>query len=273
MVIERDLPVNDEGITITDLYLGNPHHAVDVPPGLWRVRLSVTGRDTSQVANTESSERHLIQMWPTTTARPRETLRGPDTYAQLYLNPPSGQISTPTDRAAFNAIRTLRALVRQTPPPEFAGSSTTVEVASIVDASVVEVFSVFNRLEFWLGMGGRPGHQAGQTFSVYVDMVGGVLRGSGEVISVDPNERMVYRWSWSGPNTVPAEPTTVDLSVSAEESRCAVLVRHTDVPTELAQPVRALWEYYLPRLGAHAHGRHPGPHPWRASASIRCVAA
>lgn len=258
MVAERDLIVGGRGIAINEIYEAAPGYVCDAAPGLHRVRVSVRGRGAQHGEGGESVEQHFLQIWPASSPTQPSTVHGPDRYGELYLHPPAGHAETATEVAAVDAVRQLRALADSEPPPTFTGEVTTVEVSATVDASVRDAAGVFTILHIWLGMGGRPGFGVGQQFSIYIDPVGG-LSASGEVTR-RADHGIDFTWSWTGRSMLPA--TMVELRVSADGDRAQVRVHHRDVPVELAASTAALWRYYLPRLDAHAHGQHPGLHPW-----------
>jgi hypothetical protein len=69
----------------------------------------------------EPVEQHYVQIRSASSPTEPAVLHGPDSYAQLYLNPPSSHAGTAAEPAA-------------------------VEVAATVDASVRDVFGVFKIL-------------------------------------------------------------------------------------------------------------------------------
>jgi hypothetical protein len=86
MVGERDLHCEDSVVRIKDLFSDAQPHVITVTPGIYRLRLHVSGRSAAASVRivTEPIERHFIQMWPVAESSDPVLLVGPDDWAKAY---------------------------------------------------------------------------------------------------------------------------------------------------------------------------------------------
>jgi hypothetical protein len=86
MVAERDLWCTEGGLRVHDLYSDAPGYHLDISPGPYRVRVHVAQRSVAAaIGDTrDPTERHFLQVWPTSDDAEPQLLTGPDSYATAY---------------------------------------------------------------------------------------------------------------------------------------------------------------------------------------------
>ena len=86
MVGERDLQCEDDVVRIRDLFSDAAPQIITVSPGIYRLRVHVSGRSAAApfgIVN-EPIERHFIQMWTAQESSDPVVLVGPDDWANAY---------------------------------------------------------------------------------------------------------------------------------------------------------------------------------------------
>lgn len=138
-----------------------------------------------------------------------------------------------------------------------------LELEIRVAASRSTVFSLLDNAEGmarWFGstvdLEPEPGGE------VRVDINGRDIA-KGQVVEVDPPERIVFTFGWEGEgHPVPAGSTQVEIALTEDGDETIVKLRHTGLTVEQAAQHKEGWEHYMPRLLAVAEGRDPGKDPW-----------
>jgi uncharacterized protein YndB with AHSA1/START domain len=91
-------------------------------------------------------------------------------------------------------------------------------------------------------------------------MVNGQIA-EGTFLELVPTRRVRFTWGWQDSPTVPPGSSTVSIDLQEDANGTIVTLTHDGLPIE-ERPVHTTgWRHYLPRLGAAAEGRDPGPDP------------
>ena len=92
-----------------------------------------------------------------------------------------------------------------------------------------------------------------------------ILPGStaiGEVVELDPPNRLVISWGWEGNEAIPPGSTTVEFTLEATGDYTLLRLAHRGLPGPEAVALHNQgWTHYLGRLTVLAAGGDPGPDP------------
>ena len=136
-----------------------------------------------------------------------------------------------------------------------------VEVEVRIAASPETVFDFFtepDRMIQWMGRKAELDPRPGGSF--YCDINAEAVA-CGEYVAVEPPNRVVFTWGWSGEDSV-VKPggSTVEVLLSADGDGTQVRLIHSDLPTaESAEKHGYGWRHYLDRLAVAGTGGDPGP--------------
>lgn len=135
-----------------------------------------------------------------------------------------------------------------------------VELEIRLEASPDEVFAHFvepERYVRWQGVRAELDPRPGGVFRVWMDER---TVASGEYVTVEPPERVVFTWGWEGNAEVPPGSTTVELRLSSDGDGTVLSLRHTGLPDESAAMLHQEgWTSFLERLRMAARGEDAGP--------------
>jgi uncharacterized protein YndB with AHSA1/START domain len=135
-----------------------------------------------------------------------------------------------------------------------------VELEIRLEASPHEVFAHFvepERYVRWQGVRAELDPRPGGVFRVWMDER---TIASGEYVTVEPPERVVFTWGWEGNDEVPPGSTTVELLLAPDGDHTVLSLRHTGLPDASATMLHEEgWTSYLERLLVAARGEDPGP--------------
>lgn len=131
-----------------------------------------------------------------------------------------------------------------------------------VAAKPETVFSFLNNADAmsrWIGdkveLDARPGGE------FRIDMNGRDIA-RGEVVSIEPNTRVVMTWGWEGEgHPIPPGASTVEITLAADGDATIVRLRHTGLLQDAVKDHTDGWNLFMPRLAAVAEGRDAGPNP------------
>jgi len=137
-----------------------------------------------------------------------------------------------------------------------------IELEVRIGARPETVFSFLNdaaRMARWIGdtveLEPRPGGL------LRIDMNGRDIA-RGEVVAIEPNERLVVSWGWEAEdNPIRPGSSTVEITLVPDGEGTIVRLRHTGLPQDAVADHRDGWNLFLPRLAAVAEGRDAGPNP------------
>jgi len=83
---------------------------------------------------------------------------------------------------------------------------------------------------------------------------------TGEYVTVEAPERVVFTWGWEGSDEIPPGSTTVELTLRADGDHTLLTLRHAGLPDERAAIMhREGWASFGDRLRLVVAGEDPGP--------------
>jgi uncharacterized protein YndB with AHSA1/START domain len=113
------------------------------------------------------------------------------------------------------------------------------------------------RLCEWWGAGAELDPVPGGAYVVEMGG-GGVMRG--EYVELVPHERIVFSFGWDpadgGPD-VPPGSSLVEVTLTADGDATVLALRHTGLPTSLADEHRGGWGHFLPLLATAVPRQQP----------------
>jgi uncharacterized protein YndB with AHSA1/START domain len=137
-----------------------------------------------------------------------------------------------------------------------------VELEARLEATPHEVFAHFvdpERYVRWQGVRAELDPRPGGVFRVWIDER---TAASGEYVTVEPPDRVVFTWGWDGSAEVPPGSKTVELRLSPDGDETVVSLRHTGLPDASAAMLHEEdWRSFLERLRVAARGEDAGPMP------------
>lgn len=145
-----------------------------------------------------------------------------------------------------------------------------VELTMHIDARPEIVFGFLTdarQLLRWQGLEAEVEPRPGGLYRVRINALGHTIRG--RFLEVTPFSRVVYTWGWEvGDRAIPAESTTVDITLEPTGRGTALHLRHRGIPLtdDLMETHDAGWNHYIARLAAVAGGADPGPDAWASGA-------
>ncbi len=95
------------------------------------------------------------------------------------------------------------------------------------------------------------------TVSAYVDLrAGGDFRWTvtpghhvaGTIREVEPGRRVVFGWGWEDDETLPADASTVTITIEPSAEGSLVTLEHADLPEALLAGHAEGWDHFLERL-------------------------
>lgn len=90
---------------------------------------------------------------------------------------------------------------------------------------------------------------------------------SGEVLELEPPNRLVMTWGWEGNEAIPPGSTKVEYTLTADGEYTLVRVLHSGLPTPASvEQHREGWTHYLERLAVMGGGGDAGADPWATGA-------
>jgi uncharacterized protein (TIGR02453 family) len=138
-----------------------------------------------------------------------------------------------------------------------------VTIERWIDAPPETVFSYFTdpgRWLSWQGVTAEIDPRPGGTFRMNVRGDG---YAAGELVLVDPYERIVLTWGWEDSALgVPPGSSTVEMTFTADRGGTRLRLRHAGLPPDALGPHTEGWDHYIDRLAVRAAGGDPGPDPW-----------
>ena len=144
-----------------------------------------------------------------------------------------------------------------------ASQSDVLELEMRAAASPETVFALLNSGEGmarWFGSQVELEPQPGGT--IRVDINGNDIA-RGEIVEIEPNERVVFTFGWEGEDqVVPPGASTVEIALVRDGDGTIIRLKHSGLTTEQAASHKEGWEHYLPRLVEAAGGGDPGADPW-----------
>lgn len=145
-----------------------------------------------------------------------------------------------------------------------AGTETTVEVETRIDAAPETVFEFFiepTKMVQWMGRDHVLDPQPGGVFRCDIN---GRDVASGAYVEVDPPRRIVFTWGWEGePSMTRPGASTVEVSFTPDGDGTLVRLLHRDLASDESRAAHAHgWNHYTQRLALAAAGRDAGPDPW-----------
>jgi uncharacterized protein YndB with AHSA1/START domain len=153
-------------------------------------------------------------------------------------------------------------------------SSELVEREIRIDAPPSLVFEFLTdpaKMVRWMGTEAVLDPWPGGRYYVNLNGYEGV---SGEVLEIIPEQRLVFSWGWAD-GSLPLRPgqSTVEISLEPDGDGTRLRLTHRDLPSDMHAWHGRGWDYALPRLGAVAAGRDPGPDPLRSNVRGTLMAA
>jgi uncharacterized protein (TIGR02453 family) len=137
-----------------------------------------------------------------------------------------------------------------------------VTVERWIDASPETVFSFFTDRGRWLSWQGVAAEIDPRPGGIFRMNVRGDGYANGELIVVDPYERIVVTWGWENEALgVPPGSSTVEVTFEPQRGGTLVRLRHAGLPPAALDPHREGWNHYLDRLAVRAAGGDPGRDP------------
>lgn len=126
-------------------------------------------------------------------------------------------------------------------------STEPVTASVLIDAEPREVYEYFIRPEammLWMGQHASLDPQPGGEFAV--DVNGAAVRG--QYVELDPPNRIVITWGFSGSDVLPPGASTVEVRLCAEGAGTRVLIVHRDLPESEAANHVPGWRHFLCEL-------------------------
>lgn len=135
-----------------------------------------------------------------------------------------------------------------------------IELERRVEATPETVFAYFtdaSRYTRWMGteatLDARPG-------GIYRVKAPHGHYASGQFVTVERPQRIVFTWGWEGDPEVPPGSSTVEVTFTPVGNATLVRLTHDGLPGPAAFAVHTEgWVRYLDRLAVAAAGGHPGP--------------
>lgn len=147
-----------------------------------------------------------------------------------------------------------------------------------VDASPETVFEYFTRpekLQRWMGLAAETDGRPGGAWRVDFNGRGSVA--AGELVELEPPERIVFTWGWeqseAAPFYLPPGATTVEVTFTPDGDGTLVRLEHRDLPPDLRLMHGFGWEHSLSRLAVAGSGGDPGPDPLASIQSVEDLKA
>ena len=128
-----------------------------------------------------------------------------------------------------------------------------------IDATPETIFGFLSdpvKIIRWMGVNAKLEPQAGGVFAVDINDKA-LMRG--EIVEVDPNNRVVFTFGWEGQNPIAPGSSTVEIDLIAEGNTTLVRLTHSGLPAEARADHAEGWNHYLARLAIVAVGGDPGP--------------
>jgi uncharacterized protein YndB with AHSA1/START domain len=141
--------------------------------------------------------------------------------------------------------------------------STRIVVERSIQAPPEKVWPYVSSPDRWLEWQGLEAQIDPTAGGVYRVNIRGDGFACGEVVHVEPPNRISFTWGFDTPDhpiPVGATLVTIDLIPDAEGAATVVRLTQQEIPA-LVGPVRHGWEHYLDRLVVVAEGGDPGPDP------------
>ena len=133
---------------------------------------------------------------------------------------------------------------------------TVLERVVYISARPETVFSFFidpEKLIRWKGIQAQLDPRPGGIYKVDIN---GRDVARGEYVEIVPYSRIVFTWGWEGEGSpLPPGTTTVEISLTPDESGTLLRLRHLGLPSEQRKVHADGWDFYLSRLVQAAEGR------------------
>ncbi len=134
-----------------------------------------------------------------------------------------------------------------------------------VEASPETVFEFFTqgeKLQRWMGVAAEADERPGGAWRV--DFNGRGSAAAGELVELDPPQRIVFTWGWEREDMpVPPGSSTVAIDLLPDGDGTIIRLTHSGLPPDSIEIHRVGWENYITRLATVGEGRDPGPDPFR----------
>ena len=102
-----------------------------------------------------------------------------------------------------------------------------------------------------------------------VDINGVPIRG--RYLAIDPPYRVVFSWGTAGDERMPAESTTVEITLRADGDATVLDLVHMQLPEDQLPQHGVGWGHFLARLAVAASGGDPGADPWAIEREVNAI--
>jgi len=84
----------------------------------------------------------------------------------------------------------------------------------------------------------------------------------GEVVEINPPERVVFTWGWEGGETLPPGQSLIEITLAEKGDGTMLKMVHSGIPEPMVGPHGDGWDHFVPRLAIAAAGGDPGRDSW-----------
>ncbi|WP_341945321.1 SRPBCC domain-containing protein [Microbacterium sp. LWH11-1.2] len=124
--------------------------------------------------------------------------------------------------------------------------------------TVFEYLVTAEGMTAWMGQYAELDPTPGGRFAV--DIAGHAIRG--EYLHVEHPRRVVVSWGVAGSETLPAESSRVEFTLTPTGTGTRVELTHSDLPDTEVRGHAHGWAHFLPRLGTAGVGGDAGTDDW-----------